>query len=304
MISFKPICDIDRGELVKSITENENCDTEYLFEVLDSFESMADEDIECALSFAHGCLLVRIFDMGRYSFVYPISISDCADEALAVSAVREYAVKEEIPLNITDIPAEQVGVLVSVFRHVTLDAEDDMRSSYRAEVHSELSFIDEIEEFCKERLTFSALCDADTAKYAELCRDRSVNEFWGYDYREDVGECVADDYFINEAIAEFNRSSSLTLAVRVGDDLIGDVTFHAFDFQGHADVSFRLLSEWQGQGLGRELLLGLTEYAGTLGLISLFARVKNENKKSLSLLRSAADELYKNDKVTVFEINL
>lgn len=303
MISFQPIDTSFKDSLRDFVCERDDVDSEYLFEVISSFESLG-EDIECAAAISHGCVLVRIFDMGRYSFVYPIAVCDSADEASALDGVRLYAIKEEIPLVITDIPTECVANAVTCFRHVMLDGEDRECSSYRAAVMSELAMIDEIEPFCKENFTLSALEADDVQKYARLCRDKTVNEFWGYDYRDDAGDDVLDDYFLNEATAEYNRSTALTLAARLDGELIGDAVFHAFDLQGRADIAFRLLPEYQGRGLGRLLLESIIEYAAGLGLIGVFARVKRENVKSLSLLRSVSDEVCEADGIFTFEINL
>lgn len=305
MISFKLISDGFKQSFADSlIKEHSDIDGEYLIEVLSSFESLSDEDIECGVSFSNGCLLVRIFDMGRYSFVYPIAVCDSADETAAIDDVRAYSVKEEIPLIITDIPAQSVGNLFPVFRHVMLDGEDDDCSSYRATVLSELAIIDGIDRFCKDNFTLSMLEAEDSEYYARLCKDKSVNEFWGYDYRDDVGCDVHDDYFLNEAMAEYNRSTALTLAARLDGRFIGDAVFHSFDLQGGADVGFRLLPEYQGRGLGRVLIESIIEYAESLGLVRLLARVKRENVKSVSLLRSIANSFVESDGILIFEINL
>ena len=305
MISFKLISDGIRKEFAEPLIKGESdIDAEYLFEVLSSFESLSEEDVECAVSFSHGCLLVRIFDMGRYSFVYPIAVCEAADEQTALDEIRAYSVKEEIPLIITDIPAEAAGNLFPIFRHVMLDGEDSECASYRATVLSELAMIDEIEPFCKDNFTLSMLEAEDSQDFARLCKDKSVNEFWGYDYRDDVGCDVHDDYFLNEAMSEYNRSTALTLAARLDGRFIGDAVFHSFDLQGGADVGFRLLPEYQGQGLGRVLVESITKYAATLGLVTLIARVKRENVKSVSLLRSVADSFVESDGILIFEINL
>ncbi|MBQ7387637.1 MAG: GNAT family N-acetyltransferase [Clostridia bacterium] len=305
MLSFKPLDATGAEKIIDfALSIEPSVDAEYLREVIESFLSLQGEDIESCAVFEYGCLLVRIFDMGRYSFVYPIPMCDSADEEEAVLALREYAVKEEIPLVITDVPIDCVGAVVSNFRHISLDIEDDEAMSYRATVLSELALLDGVPTLSGERIELSMLDSADASAYAALCRDREVNKFWGYDFRDDVSDDVCDDYFLNEATAEYNRSVALTLAVRIDGEFAGDAVLHAFDLGGCAEIAFRLMPKWQGRGLGRDLFNTLIVYARKIGLVRLRARVMKDNIRSQRLLRSVADECFDAGDVNIFEIEL
>lgn len=284
MISFKNY-GADAGELLRELALL-GADIDYADEVISSFSSYEDDDVEVAFSFAGGCLLVRIFDMGRYSFVYPIALSEEADESAALLLLRDYAVREEIPLTVTDIPVECLGDALSHFRHATVDAEDIDRTSYRMSVHSELSLIDELPTVSCGGISLSPLTEEDASSYARLCRDENVNKYWGYDYREDAGVDVCDGYFVSEAHSEMARGVALTLAARVGETFVGDAVIYAFDNSGSAEIGFRLLPEWQGRGFGRALLSATVDYAEQIGLISITARVMSENVRSARLLSS------------------
>lgn len=284
MISFKEYTAENLSDAPSKIAlMADGADVEYLTEITDSFSSLCEDDVRVAFSYVSGCLLVRIFDMGRYLFVYPIPVSDESDEDEAVDAVRLYAVKEELPLTFCDVPAESIGTLVSHFCHVTADAEDASRASYRVSVMSEVSLVEDIPELFGERISLSTICDTDTAAYAALCRDARVNEYWGYDYLSDVGE-VDDSYFVDEAIAEYNRGSALTLGAHLDGEFIGELTLHAFDLLGGCEIAFRLTPDRWGQGLGTELLNLAFETARRIGLTHVYARVKNENVRSDALL--------------------
>lgn len=305
MISFKEYCGEDCESVYESLFgESTGVDKEYALEVIASFAQISDEDVTVAFSACLDCLLVRIFDMGRYSFVYPIALSDGAGGSAALGSIREYAVKEEIPLVITDIPSECVGELTSHFRHLSLDAEDADMSSYRAEVLSEIALLPEIFALDTDRISLTELTDADAAPYAELCRDREVNKYWGYDFREDAGEGVCDGYFIGEAASEYARGTALTLGARLDGELIGDGVFYAFDLSGGAEIGFRLLARWQGRGLGRELLTAMMDYARKIGLVRLSARVKEENLRSVRLLGSVFELIEESSGQKLFKINL
>ena len=75
------------------------------------------EDIEYAVTVYESCLIVRIFDMGRYLFVYPCELSENSDVRAAIDAVREYAVREEIPLVFVDTPGYALSEFAG-YRHM------------------------------------------------------------------------------------------------------------------------------------------------------------------------------------------
>lgn len=285
MISFKEYAQNALCDAVGNIAAAcEGADIEYLGQVIDSFSSLVEDgDVEVAFTSYAGCLLVRIFDMGRYLFVYPIPLSESADEDCAIDAVRLYAVKEELSLCFCDVPRDSLGTLLGHFRHASVDAEDCERASYKVSVSSEAALFDGDVHISSERISLSLISECDTAEYARLCRDETVNEYWGYYYLSDVGE-VADSYFVDEAASEYNRGVSVTLGARLDGKFIGEATLHAFDLAGGCEIAFRLLPEYWGRGLGTELLLSSTELARGMGLCRVYARVMTENSRSDALL--------------------
>ncbi len=305
MLSFKLLDKESANDIVKlAAYDCDSADIEYLKRALRSFMSLSNEDIECAVAFAHGSLLVRVFDMGRYMFVYPIAVCDSADEMSAIFALRDYAVKEEITFIITDMPAECISDFEAAFAHTFVYIQDEKTMSYYACAFNELSVLSEIPTVVGERIELSPLCENDTSAYAELCRDKNVNKYWNYDYISDVGENVTDDYFLNEALEEYKRGTALTLAVRIDGELVGDVVFHSFNLQERADIGFRLMKSWQGKGLGRELIKLIFYCAKKIGLKGLIARVMEGNTPSLQLLRSVAKESRAEDGIHIFEIEI
>ena len=216
MISFTELCSQNAKETIASVSRGiPSADIDEISEIIESFVELSSEDIDTsvAISHSHGCLLVRIFDFGRYCFVYPIALTDDADEALAIDQIRLYAIKEEIPLVFSDTPAECVGNLVGAFRHTEASAEDREASSYRVTIKSECSLLDEIPTLEYGNLTLSAIFDTDLADYATLCRDFEVNKYWGYDYREDLINPTNLD-FCRMVQDDFEARRCLNFAVR------------------------------------------------------------------------------------------
>lgn len=297
MISFTELSLRGGEAMTKKIArEIPNADVEEISDIIASFCALSEEMCDTSVAISHygECLLVRIFDMGRYSFVYPIAVTDNADSSAAVNEIRLYAIKEEIPLVFSDVPSECLGELISLFRYADASAEDAERSSYRVSIKNECDLLEEIPNFEHGGLVFDAITENDAAEYAALCRDLEVNRFWGYDYRADVSN-PADSYFFENATSEFYRGASVTLAIRERENFIGEATLYAFDFLGSAECGFRIAKEYQGRGFGRTTLDSLVKIARGLGVIELRATVMEQNLISVNLVSSVLEEYARED---------
>ena len=299
MISFKPICDgADIASLVGVEIPKE--EQEYVAEILSSL--VDSEDVEYAVSFAAGCLLLRIFDTGRYLFAFPFEIGADADLEAAISLIGEYAMREELPLVFVDVPREALPLL-SVYRHMNLDAEDAEGESFRVAVKTECALCDQIPEVSVGRVTLTPIFEADIADFARLCRDEEVNKFWGYDYREDIS-APADEYFYENASLEFKRGLSISSAIRVDGVFAGEATLYAFDGKGGAEFATRLLPEFWGRGLGTESTRAAMEMARRIGLITLTSRILEANEASISMLSKITNDSRDDGDAILFIVKL
>jgi RimJ/RimL family protein N-acetyltransferase len=145
----------------------------------------------------------------------------------------------------------------------------------------------------------SGLKKKDVAQYARICRDESALEFWGYDYRDDE-PFSEDGYFYDCQRRELERGTSVTFGVRYRGNLIGEAALYAFDYRGGAQISFRILPEYRGRGLGRKTLLALFSAAENIGLNTLYATVCNKNIPSTSLISQYMDKENEKDGVVRF----
>ena len=234
---------------------------------------------------AFGTVLLRIFDTEKYFFVYP----DSKDTATAVDAIRRYCVKEEISLIFKKVPGDCLSSLCGGFLYSDVRIEDFGEGLYTVIIKNECDLLASMPRV-RGRLSLSPILKKDIYDYSRICRDESGLKFFGYDYREDV-ESVSDEYFYHAQLSEFNRSVSLTLGVRYEKKLIGEAALYAFDYLGGAELSFRLLPEYRGKGLGRLTLEGIFELAETVGLRTLYATVDERNIASLSLISQYMDDL-------------
>ena len=146
MISFKVLDNENLNSIVNALSENlsEN-ESETLLEIANSLSLGEDEDVELAISVSSGCALIRVFDFGRYFFVFPYELSDSADVDAAISEISEYAMREEIGLVFSDVPSSEL-CRFSGYRHMDLDAEGADTESYRVKIKTECQLCEEIPE--------------------------------------------------------------------------------------------------------------------------------------------------------------
>lgn len=303
MISFKIITMENKEQVVEELSKNRSPESRViLHDIMSGLDIDNEGDIEFAVCVCSGCALVRIFDMGRYMFAFPYEICESADVHLAIDSVREYAMREEISLTFTDVPAEYLSYFRG-FRHMDMDAEDEDAESYRVRIKTECELIDEVPEITRERVELSSLREDDIQAYAVLCKDKNVNKYWGYDYTCDVKE-PSDSYFFENAMIEFSSGVSMSMAVRCDGCFAGEAVIYAFDGKGGAEFAIRLLPEWQGGGLGTETVRALSQMGKNIGLVKLYSKIMKENKASISMLKKITDEYKEDDGCVTFTIYL
>ena len=287
MLSFRIVNEENKDEILDSLMMTmPQADGEYMSEILDSL--LDDTACEYAISSSHGCILVRIFD-GKYSFIYPAAVCEESDESLAAYSIREYAVKEEIPLIYTDVPREELSNLIPLFRHANVDAQDEEGEYFTVKIISEAAAFDDIPEVNFEGVTLDEITEADDRLYAKLCKDSVTNEFWGYDYSAD-NEDPDDSYFREMAENEFSRGVAMAFAVRLDGELVGEASLYAFDLLGGCECAVRILPEHRGKGVATRAINALRSVAERAGLVSLYARVDKNNIPSLGRFEKCFDE--------------
>ena len=255
-------------------------------EIVSSFFSLLDDGCEVGFARLSDILLVRIFDGEEYVFIYPIALSDGLDERDALAELRAYAVREEIPLVLCDVPEDSRQTLEEAFRFTEIHDDD---GCLYAVVKSELSMLCEPLSLSDGVISLTPLSESDIKVYAEICKNEEINRYWGYDYREDI-EAPKDECFYLVSEKGRKDGTSLSLGIRYNGHLIGEGCFWGFDLMGGAEVGFRILPKWQSQGFGRRALKLLISLGEEMGLISLYATVKKENTPSVRLLDSLMEK--------------
>ena len=259
-------------------------------------------EYEIAFSLVGKALLSRVFEFGRYYFLFPFPLSESADILRAVSECVRYCALEQLEPAFSAVPKTELGVFLSLgYRHMNVDADSPDSSEYRVVLKNELSLSDGIEKYEGEKISLSLLDESDAKAFAKLCRDIETNKYMGYDWLSDYPN-ADDKTFLEVAMREFSFDSALTLAVRLGSQTVGDVAIHNLDYKGGADVSVRILPEHRGKGYAREAISLAARIATDIGLVRLNARVSRENIPSLALFKKWKEN--STDTMSVFTLEL
>ena len=289
MLSFTPLTPDNTDERIEAILSSlPSADEDYVAEIIESLAS--DDECEYAVSWHSGCLAVRVFD-SVYSFIYPIEISEEGDASSLVDKIREYSVKEEIPLIFTDVPSENLGDLLPFFRHANIDAADAEGTYYTVRIISEAAALDELPTIkVDDEIVLDPLTEEDDEAYAALCKDRKTNKFWGFD---DLADCddPSDSYFREVAEGEFARGVAISLAIRYKGSFVGEATLYHFNHLGDCQCAIRVIPAMLRLGIATRTLGALVDYAREIGLTGISSTVMEENIPSRKLCAKHMDEI-------------
>lgn len=301
MLSFSLLDENSISELTERLTASLG-DGEAVRCILESFLEIAAEGPEVAVTALCGELLVRIYDNGRYSFVYPIEVGEETDTDAALCALADYSVRELIPFYLTDTPREELDRLRKLFSHLDARAYDEDEDSFVALVYSECDMLDEVPTLSYGGITLSPITADDIPAYSALSRSEAVNRYWGYDYREDESE-ASDEYFLRVAEGEFARGVAVCFAIREGGDsspMLGEAVLFDFDYRGGAMAAVRLLPEHWGRGVGSMAFGALVSAAREIGVKHIRAEVMKENLASLAMTGKHMERIGERDGKVLF----
>ena len=277
-----------------------------------SFEGMEDfvSNTEIYVSISHGCLLFRLFSEETGYYFWPAAeVTSSADIEKAYRTVGEYCVLEAIREVYVDVPKEHLDAAIGNRTHVDVqDVSGGEGECFALIVENECTLLDEIPEAEYGRIYLGEFASSYADQYEKLVTDRHLNRYFGYSLTDDIPNGRGVD-FIAAVREEFDRRESVTLAATVlspeGENVfVGEGVLYAFLGDGTASLSFRLLPEYHGRGLGTALCLALCKLAKAIGLFALRGEVLADNEASLAVMRKCgATEISSGGKV-VFELKL
>ena len=258
-------------------------------------ESVGEEAV--AFSYLNEVLYVRVYDGERYVFPLPFMLTEDADAEEACVNLAAYSRRELIPLIITDVPRDEIDFLCSIFPHIDAYTYEDDDDTFYIKVNNECDMLEGIPSTELDGITLDALSDIDKDGYAELCRDRDLNKYWGYDADEDNPDGDAD-FYLDVARRELQDGVAIALAIRIGGEFVGEATIYDFDYIGSAAIAVRVLPACHSRGIGSGATRALIKLAKQIGLKSLRTEILEENKSSIKMTSKCMDVVkYENGKV-------
>ncbi len=283
MISFVVVEEENKKEILKIFHTEDRAEAE---EYIDSALDFGYDEL--ALSYYMGSLVFRVYDGEYYIFFSPIPLKDDASEMDAVYAIREYAVKEDIPLFFSDVPLYLLDEMKDYFADIDYTLSDDAESA-EVTVNSPADLASRIPTIVCDRVVLSELTSDFSQDYAELCSEPTGLRYYGYSYGDEL-EDPSPDYFYERQLYDYTAGLAMTFGVYFEGDLIGECVLHHFDLIGGAEISIRLFPEHRGLGFGREILTAVIRHKRILDIKTLYATVHIENAPSIALFSSMMDE--------------
>ncbi|MBO5714344.1 MAG: GNAT family N-acetyltransferase [Clostridia bacterium] len=138
-----------------------------------------------------------------------------------------------------------------------------------------------------ERLAIEDITEKDKKEYFDLYTDNELNKWWGYDYKEDLGDNqVTPDYFISFMNSLKEKKEEYSLAVKLNGKMIGELVVHNLGYYADVEIGFRFFESFQGKGYAKESASALIEYLKTLGAKTIKSRCYKENLPSKRLIES------------------
>ena len=252
------------------------------------FGGMFDGEKLVALSMAERCgdtLIIHI-EKALYSYtgVYPALVQEFA---LAFGGGCEWINRED--------DAGERGLRISKTQY----GPACLASKYYVRPENELRrFVREIPELKTERLTLSAITEADIPAYNALVLDGERNRWWGYDDVAGLGGPVQEDSFFRVARRDFENRMAVNFAVRLDGRMIGEAVLYRFDYRGGAELGCRIDAAYAGCGYGTEAFAAVADWAlYEAQLTRVVAKCFKENGASYKMLsscmrRSGEDETF------------
>lgn len=272
-------------------------------EIILGLSASVSDGASVAFAYLDKVLYARVFDGERYLFPLPFMLTEDASSVEACINIASYATREMLPLIITDVPREELEFVCSVFPHVDAFAYEDDDDCFFVKINNECDMLDFVPSVELDGIVLDEILESDKEKYAELCRDRELNKYWGYD--ADVDNPSADaDFYLKVVRREFADGVALTLAIRESGEFVGEATVYGFDFMGRASIAVRVLRGCHSRGIGSKATKALIKLAEQIGVSELTAEILNENENSIKMTSRFMKLQKRTESKTFFTLSL
>ena len=147
-----------------------------------------------------------------------------------------------------------------------------------------------------EKVVLSKIKKSSKQDYFDLYTNRSLNKYWGYDYKKDVKNPSPDAFFTMQE-SDFKRKDNMCLGIySKSGKFLGEVVLHNFNYDGEVEVGVRLLKKYHGKGYAKEAVSLLSLYAKNQLNLTPVSKCFLKNTPSLNALKAAGYTLKNADK--------
>ncbi len=154
-----------------------------------------------------------------------------------------------------------------------------------------------------ERIYLGKIKKSDKEDYFKLYTNKTLNKYWGYDYKQHIKTPTKDAFFDMQS-ADFKSKDNMCLGIfKKGDKkLMGEVVLHNFTYDGEVEIGVRLFKKHHGNGYGAEAVKLIADYAKNTLQKRPVAKCYKRNTPSLNSLKKAGFALKNSDK-TYYYLN-
>lgn len=265
---------LSKGAKEEYFLLNDYIDNMFLLGQVGGFITVKNKIVALSIGEVVGDTLIVHIEkaLTEYDGVYPTMASEFA-KAFALDGVK-YINREE--------DCGEQGLRISKTQYKPLEIKDKKTVIVT-------TLFDKINSpfFLKtERLELTDIQETDKQDYARLYLDDELNKWWGYDYREDLGESAPTPdyfYFFQEKMKKVKEEYSV--AVKKDGVMVGELVMHNFNYYGGVEIGFRFFKDCQGKGYAVESASALRDYClQVLKAKKVKSRCYKENLPSAKLI--------------------
>ncbi len=152
------------------------------------------------------------------------------------------------------------------------------------------------------RVVLSKIKKSSMQDYFNLYTDKSLNKYWGYDYKKDLSSPTPQAFYDMQEY-DFKAKDNMCLGIySKSGKFLGEVVLHNFTYDGEVEVGVRLLKKYHKKGYASEAVNLISKYAKTVLNKRPVSKCFLQNEDSLSCLKRAGFTLKNTDK-TYYYLN-
>lgn len=139
-----------------------------------------------------------------------------------------------------------------------------------------------------EKVLLRGILEQDKDFYYKLYVSKTLNKYWGYDYKKDIVNPTPDAFF-NLQYNDFKNKNNLCLLVadKVTKKPVGEVVLHNFNYKNQVEIGIRIIKKEHGKGYGKDAVKMAINYAVNVLKKQPVAKCFIKNQASLKCLKSA-----------------